>query len=178
VIGKIKMTNRLPAIDDNFGRYIVDILKYLENDKTFSLLSEEKPKPENFYRMSLQHKLKRIPTEDDLHREGKKFVQGFDLRYELSDLLARFGETREEILGNLAREVMKSQKSINVYKEFLRRKLGEVENQDNTENLRVCRNPALEGRFNRPETQTNSMYSRIKLEELDSLYLNIFGGNN
>lgn len=170
----IMMANRLSVLDKDVGRYIPCFLSYLQDERKFSLLVEKLP-TERLVQQFLEKKYGRELTEDEFITYYKGYVEDYNNRQDIFEKMSRFGKTRAEILRNLGTEVIKSQELYNIYREFLKTKSGEVKDKDKAESSRALRNPALENRFNRGNTQTTTLYTQIKLEELDLLYLNILG---
>lgn len=145
------MKNRFPLSEtQELGTYLDPILHYLESNRNFSLLLLKHPS-ERFIEQCLEHAYRRKIPEKEFIPFYKCELDKYSHSLDVKDRLFRFGRTRTEIFENLGEVIAKTPELFDSYRKALLKKAG-------------CDN--------------ETTYARLKLEELDSKYFNLFGGRN
>jgi hypothetical protein len=168
------MTNRMQTSDlENIGGHLGRILGFIQDEEKFKLLGVKKPKSESFMRQYLERNLDREVTEEEFTAYYKGYLEDFCNRLDIRDILINYGETRSEVIENMAIAIMRSPELLQTYKDTLREKLGYQVTPDSNNDT------GLGNRFKgSQQRKSNPLYERMKLHEMDMKYLNLFGGRN
>lgn len=143
------------------------MLYFLENDRNFSFLFQRQPS-ERFIEQCIEQQYKRKFSEKEFITYYKGVLEDYNQRLNTRDEILRYGKTRDEVIKNLGTAILNSAQLLREYRKALEKKAGYEEEGK----VKFRRNSRI--RLN----AINPVLRKLKLEEFDSKYLNLFGGMN
>jgi len=165
------MENQLKDLTSELSENLDLILSYTQDERLFSVIFEDIPTDSKIIDKYISRKYNVEEGTIEFLDILKPILEQFDKKYEVRDIVSKLGESREEVLVNLGRVVIKSEGLTEIYRGFLREKLG----INKSSGISVRKSF---GRRNLSVDPITSIYEKMKIQETDSKYLNIFGGNN